>query len=394
MTVAGCGGGGPAGTEPPPWLNAISPGPAPARPAIPSAPTAPLAPEPVTPQRAARFLSQAAFAATDASLAQVQALGYEGWLDEQFGSARTQGHWDWMVAKGYQTTANVNSFAGVDNTLWRKLVGSPDALRQRMVLALSEIFVVSMAGLPVTWRGFLVADYLDRLEQHAFGTYRDLLGAVTLSNAMGVYLNMRGNQKADPATGRQPDENYAREVLQLFSIGVVELNPDGSLRGGLPQESYAPQTISELARVFTGWDFDGFSRTDAAWTRRPMVNLANRHDTGSKTVLGTVIPAGTPADVALDRVLDTIAQHPNVAPFVSRQLIQRLVSSAPSAAYAAGWLRCSTTTARACAAICAPCSRPSCSTRRRGETRWGVTSRVDACSSRWRASFSGREPSD
>ena len=287
----------------------------------------------ITVDQAARFLHQAAFAASDAQIARVQTLGYSAWLDEQFAAPRTQGHFDWMIERGYNTTANVDTFNGTDNTLWRKFIGSPDALRQRMTLALSEIFVISMAGLPVGWRGFLVAAYVDILEAQAFGNYRQLLQEVTLSPAMGVYLNMRGNQKADPATGRLPDENYAREVLQLFSIGLQELRADGTLRDGRAQDTYTQQTIAELARVFTGWEFDGFNRTEPGYTRRPMVNLAARHDNTAKSALGVAIPAGTPAAQALQTALDAIAGHANVAPFISRQLIQRLVTSNPSPAY-------------------------------------------------------------
>lgn len=314
-SLAACGGGGSGASVP----SSASPGS--------STSTA------ITPERAARFLVQAAFAATDAQIARVQAVGYAAWLDEQFAQPRTQSNWDWMDSKGYQVVANVDNFSGFENSLWRKLISSPDALRQRMTLALSEIFVVSLLGLPVAWRGFLAAAYVDTLEANAFGTYRQLLQEVTLSPAMGVYLNMRGNQKADPATGRLPDENYAREVMQLFSIGLVELEADGTLKGGRAQETYNTQTIGTLARVFTGWEFDGLNRTEAGYTRRPMLNLPARHDTGAKTVLGVTIPAGTPAATALQVTLDTLAAHPNVAPFISRQLIQRFVSSAPSPAY-------------------------------------------------------------
>lgn len=276
---------------------------------------------------------QAAFAATDAQIARVQTLGYSAWIDEQFAMPRTLSHWDWMDAKGYQVVANVDNFTGFENSLWRKLISSPDALRQRMTLALSEIFVVSVLGLPVSWRGFLAAGYVDMLEANAFGTYRQLLQDVTLSPAMGVYLNMRGNQKANPATGRVPDENYAREVMQLFSIGLLELETDGTLKGGRAQETYNAQTIGALAQVFTGWDLDGVNRTEAGYTLRPMLNLAARHETAAKTFLGVTVPAGTAAAASLQTALDTLARHPNVAPFISRQLIQRLVSSSPSPAY-------------------------------------------------------------
>jgi len=133
----------------------------------------------ITPARAARFLQQAAFGATDAQIARVQTLGYAAWLDEQFRAPRTASHVEWMLAKGYQDVANIDNFNGVDNTLWRKLISSPDVLRQRVTLALSEIFVISMLGLPVAWRGFLAAAYMDTLETQAFGTYRQLLEAVT-----------------------------------------------------------------------------------------------------------------------------------------------------------------------------------------------------------------------
>ena len=289
-----------------------------------------------TEAEAARFLGQAAFGATDAQIARVQALGYAGWLDEQLAAPRTQSHYDWMLAKGYGSDTNINGFAGADNTLWRKFISSPDVLRQRMTLALSEIFVVSMAGLPVAWRGFITASYADVLEANAFGNYRALLQAVTLSPGMGVYLNMRGNRKADAATGRVPDENYAREVLQLFSLGLIELNSDGSARlgaNGNAVDTYGQDTITGLARVFTGWDYDGFSRADSSHAQRPMVaNVAN-HEPGEKRFLGATVAAGTAPAAALQQALDAIANLANVAPFIARQLIQRLVSSNPSAAY-------------------------------------------------------------
>ena len=304
-----------------------------------SPPAQPPVPAAISRAEAARFLGQAAFAATDTGINRVQALGYAGWLDEQLAAPRSTGHVDWMLARGYADVANLNSFNGTDNTLWRKLIGAPDALRQRVTLALSEIFVVSMAGLPLPWRGFLAAAYMDVLEANAFAPYRDLLGAVTLSPGMGVYLNLRGNQKGDAATGRQPDENYAREVLQLFSIGLVVLAPDGTPRAGPTPgstvDTYDQTTISSLARVFTGWEFDGFNRTEPGYVQRPLVHIASRHDTAAKSFLGTTLAAGTDGVTAMRLALDAIAAHPNVGPFIGRQLIQRLVASQPSAAYVA-----------------------------------------------------------
>ncbi|WP_269531653.1 DUF1800 family protein [Chitinimonas sp. BJYL2] len=327
--LAACGGGGDGGSGSPPPAGGTPPTPTPT-----PAPSPP--PAAITDPDAARFLMQAALAVTDADLAQVKAAGYSGWLDAQFALPRNQGHWDWMIARGYQNDPNnANGFQGTDNTLWRKLISAPDTLRQRMVLALSEIFVVSMTGLPVPWRGFCMAAYVDTLEEYAFGNYRGLLEAVTLSTGMGNYLNMRGNQKED-AKGRVPDENYAREVLQLFSLGLYQLNNDGTVKTGAdgkPLDTYAQADISGLARVFTGWDYTAYDKTKPDFQRRPMSLVASRHSTLDKTFLGVTIPGSTPGVDALKIALDTIANHPNVGPFIGRQLIQRLVTSNPSAAY-------------------------------------------------------------
>ena len=285
---------------------------------------------------AARFLAQAGLAASTADIATLKTQGYAAWLDTQFSTARSQSHFDWMVAKGYAVEGNLYNFNGVDNSIWRKLISSPDPLRQRVVLALSEIFVVSMAGLPVMWRGFVAAAYLDMLEERCFGSFRTLLEGVTLSAAMGTYLNMRGNRKEEPKTGRVPDENYAREVMQLFTIGLLELNADGTPRlgaDGKPIDTYTQAQISELARVFTGWEFDNELQDDPGHARRPMVHIASRFSTGVKKVLNVDIPATADGPTALGIALDTLANHANVGPFIGRQLIQRLVCSNPSSAY-------------------------------------------------------------
>ncbi|KQY81992.1 hypothetical protein ASD35_06755 [Pelomonas sp. Root1444] len=324
--LSACGGGGGGGSDP-------GPGSTPA-----ASPPPPPPPAPPTDAEAARFLAQAGFAATTADIATVKASGYAAWLDAQFALPVTAGHFDWMVERGYAVEANRNSFAGLDNTLWRKFMSAPDTLRQRVVLALSEIFVVSMSGMSVQWRGLMGAAYVDLLEQHAFGNYRELLQAVTLSPAMGVYLAMRGNQKEDTRTGRVPDENYAREVMQLFSIGLVQLNADGAPKlgsDGKPLETYTQAQNTELARVFTGWDYDGVSSTDPAYVRKAMVNNPARFATGAKKVLDVDIPATADGAAAMKTAMDTLANHPNVGPFIGRQLIQRLVASHPSPAYVA-----------------------------------------------------------
>jgi len=290
----------------------------------------------VTPTEAARFLAQAAFGGSAADVAAVQAQGFSGWLTNQMAERRGQSHWDWMVANGYAVAANINNVQGVENTLWRKLMSSSDMVRQRVTLALSEIFVISLDGLPVQWRGMVAANFMDILETHALGNFRQLLEEVTLSPGMGVYLNMRGNQKAD-GKGREPDENYAREVMQLFTIGLVQLNPDGTPKtaGGVPLETYTNDDIRGLARVFTGWDFDRFSASVPDHAGRPMVFTASRHSPEEKKFLGMTLPAGTDGVGELKTALDALFNHPNTGPFIGQQLIQRLVCSNPSPAYVA-----------------------------------------------------------
>ena len=294
---------------------------------------------PTTEPEAARFLGQAGFAASAADLTNVKTAGVARWLEQQFDAPRTQSHYDWLVAKGKGAEANRYSLDGVDATLWRKLIASPDQLRQRVVLALSEIFVVSMNGLPIAWPQFATAGYVDMLEERCFGTFRDLIEGVTLSPAMGVYLAMRGNRKEDAKTGRQPDENYAREVMQLFTIGLNQLNADGTPKmvNGKTVDTYTLQQITDLARVFTGWDFDidsaDVNGLDFSYMKRPMRQNASRFSTGEKKVLDAVVPATADGAAAMKVALDTLSAHPNVGPFIGRQLIQRLVASNPSPAY-------------------------------------------------------------
>lgn len=292
----------------------------------------------ISEREAARFLAQASLGASRAQIARVQTLGYAGWLDEQFALPASGTRWDWLVAKGFDAPTYKTSKAGFDACAWRKLLSAPDTLRQRMTFALSEILVVAIDGLiGAGWKTFAAAAYLDLLEAHCFGNYRALLQQVSTSPAMGQFLTFRGNSKYNPLTGALPDENYAREVLQLFSIGLLQLNQDGTpkLQNGAVQETYGLDDITGLARIFTGWDFD----FDAArgntpdFLRRPMTVNSNRHENGASAFLGTTIPAGLSGQQSLTMALDVIFAHPNVAPFISRQLIQKLVTSNPSAVY-------------------------------------------------------------
>lgn len=331
LALAACGGGG-GGSDP----SAPAPGPAPGPP--PPAPAPP--PPPPSAPEAARFLAQATLGASKADITALQGSSYAAWIDAQFALPRSQGHYDWLVANGYSAEANRNNASGLDNTLWRKFIASPDALRQRVVLALSEICVVSVLGIDTSWRQFAVANYLDILEAHAFGNYRTLLGEISTSPAMGFYLTFRGNNKANTTTGSVPDENYARELMQLFTIGLVELQSNGTPRlvGGAPVETYGQADVSGLARVFTGWNLNTAGYTapfPPDVQRRPMVQTPANHESGSKVFLGTTIAAGTNGVESLRLALDVLFNHPNLPPFVGQQLIQRLVTSNPSPAYVA-----------------------------------------------------------
>ena len=299
---------------------------------------------PPTVAEASRFLAQASMGASRTDIARVQALGFSAWLDEQFAMAPSTSRWDALVAGGYADPSFKNTEGGFDASAWRKLLSSPDTLRQRVTLALSEIFVTAIDSLTGSgWKAFAAANYLDLLEANAFGNHRTLLQQISTNTAMGMFLTFRGSIKGDPVSGALPDENYAREVMQLFTIGLVQLNLDATpqLTGGATTYTYGLSDITGLARVFTGWDFDLAGQSGAVasatpdFVRRPMINYAARYETGAKTFLGTTIPAGVDAVSCLTMALDAIFAHSNVAPFTSRQLIQRLVTSNPSPAYVA-----------------------------------------------------------
>jgi uncharacterized protein (DUF1800 family) len=321
--LSACGGGASSTPTPTP-VPPVVPAPVPATP---------------TPAQASRFLAQASMGATREHIARVQSLGYAGWLDEQFALAPSGTRWDWLVAKGLDALTNKNGEAGADPAIWRKMLSSPDTLRQRVTLALSEITVASVSGFNGGWKAFSAAAYLDLLEGQAFGNYRTLLQQVSTSAPMGEYLTFRGNLKFNASTGALPDENYAREVMQLFTIGLLQLNLDGTpkLAAGAPQETYTLDDITGLARVFTGWNYDlaGSDTNTPEFKRRPMTITASRHESASKTFLGTTIASGTSGEDSLRIALDAIFAHPNVAPFIGRQLILRLVCSNPSPAYVA-----------------------------------------------------------
>ncbi len=296
---------------------------------------------------AARFLGQASMGANRAQINELKTIGNAAWLAKQFAIPLQGTHYDWMASRSDPDTGKPFTHVdfkfnqdGFDASVWRKFLSSPDTLRQRVVLALSEIIVISIDGLDAYWPQFRAANYLDILEKHAFGNYRQLLQAVSTSSAMAQYLTYLGNEKQNPVTGSNPDENYARELLQLFTIGLNQLNIDGTkkLVNGLPVETYNQNDISQLARVFTGWEWDPpyvGDRPEPSFARRPLQQIPDLHETGASTFLGATVAAGLSGEASLTSALNIIFAHPNVAPFISRQLIQRLVTSNPVPAYVA-----------------------------------------------------------
>ena len=284
----------------------------------------------VSSQDAVRLLTQATFGPTLVEMEKVQAMGIEAWIDQQF-QMSGPAHLDYVVQH-----SNGSNRWPRHEIWWSSVVEGEDQLRQRVAFALSQIFVVSDVGRTLSNAQFGVTGFYDQLRDQAFGNYRELLETVTLSPVMGLYLSMLQNAKADPASNTRADENYAREVLQLFSIGLYELNPDGTSQG---QNTFTQDQIEAFARVFTGWNYRDADRWEREFFNSPdllapMEPWEDFHDTGSKELLnGVVSPAGLSARADLELALDNIFNHPNVGPFIGKQLIQRLVTSNPSAAY-------------------------------------------------------------
>ncbi|MEO0368100.1 MAG: DUF1800 family protein [Pseudomonadota bacterium] len=293
---------------------------------------------------ATRFLNQATFGARASDVASVADDDYSKWLLAEFAKRPSLlmphvNYFDSLKnneeAEGFQFTSTTFGF-------WKNSIAGADQLRQRMSFALSQILVVSnfscegLADVPAA-----VGTYIDILNNNAFGNYRDILEAITYSPTMGLFLTFMGNQKENPATGRRPDENYAREILQLFSIGLIRLNMDGTPvldNSDNTIETYDNDDITGLAKVFTGlnradgeeFDFDEYY---AETFLSPMQINESQHSTSAKSFLGLTIPANTRARESIRRALDHIMAHQNVAPFISRQLIQRFTTSHPQPAY-------------------------------------------------------------
>ena len=320
----------------------------------------------ITKAQAFRILEQATFGPTDDDLKAVQTLGTAKWIEQQLNSSSAydsssdshQSHLQRYKAIAkmaepstyssesdfnnnyHGRTSDYQTAAWFDNVLHGK-----DQLRQRVAFALSELIVISGSKQRTRFRGDSLASYYDILAKHAFGNFRNLMGEVSRSPGMGVFLSHQGNKKFNSSSNTHPDENFARELMQLFSIGLWKMNQDGSMvkdSSGDPIASYTQDDVEELAKVMTGYDIKGnskFGKTNRGngeeWAS-PMEFNSSHHEYASKTFLGSNIGAegssnSDPAD--LDQALNIIFQHQNVGPHVGRHLITRLVTSNPSSAY-------------------------------------------------------------
>jgi len=332
LVLSGCGNGGGGAVSRGPALDAAA---------------APVA-SAIAATDAARFLTQATYGVTDAEVSSVQSIGYAGWIANQqtIPQESSQAYVDARLAAMTLTnaTAKLNA-TNFYETFWLNAATGQDQLRERVKFALSEIFVISLADSAVDTRG--AASYYDMLGEDAFANFRTLLQDVTLHPMMGEFLTSLGNQKENTITGQHPDENYAREVMQLMTIGLFRLNPDGSQQldsTGKPIATFGETDVSGIAKVFTGMSYYSPAPTATTffggarnpnWDVTPMTLYNAYHSISEKDFLGQTIPATGTANTAGDLkiALDTLFNHPNVGPFVGRQLIQHLVTSNPSPAY-------------------------------------------------------------
>lgn len=303
------------------------------------------------PQRkeAARLLTQASFGPRANEIEQVAEFlannNVTAWIDAQVNKPITL---HYPVAEQLSSDNEVLSGAS-DRPMrmdawWRASLLGEDQLRQRIAFALSQLFVISENSQLGNFQ-IEIANYYDLLLGHAFGNYRELMEDVTKSPVMGLYLSMMGNEKPQPDLNIRPDENFARELMQLFTIGLNEMNIDGSLKLDLQGQAiptYNQETIEAYAHVFTGWHFAG--KTELNWNfffanydfLTPMELVDSFHDQDSKILLnGYMVPSGTQGETALDIALDSLFMHPNMPPFVAKHMIQHLVTSNPSSEYVA-----------------------------------------------------------
>ncbi len=312
---------------------------------------------------AVRFLEQATFGPTPTEVNNLLTTTPADWITAQMALPYTPNFLNYVWGKyaqgdAYRPRGSNYNPGWIAQTFWERAANANDQLRQRTAFALHQIFMVSQADSNQYYQARAYANYVDLLHKHAFGNFRNLLEDMALSPSMGIYLSHIRNRKEDPATGRMPDENFAREVMQLFTIGLYELNTDGTLKldgNGNPIETYTNADILAMAKVFTGWSWaypdsqmneqnflwaspSTTQSNDPGYDVLPMKAYADYHSMVEKKLFTgkawtTTLPAGSSAQADLKGALDTLFKHPNVGPFIGRQLIQHLVSSNPSPAY-------------------------------------------------------------
>src|SRR5580704_10773134 len=285
---------------------------------------------------AARFLDQTTWGPTPGSIAQLQQMGMGNWLNAQF-ALKTSDIPDQPVLN---SSGKPNrDLRPVQAAFFQNTVTGQDQLRQRVAFALSQMWVVSFSGVPVA---YAFPPYWRIFRDNAFGNYRDLIRAVTLSPAMGRYLNMANNNKANPAKNTSANENYARELMQLLTLGLTQLNPDGTPVLGqknVPFPTYDQTVVTNMAKVVTGWTYPTVpgatpKKNNPEYFFGQMFAVEAEHDTTAKAIFGNVtIPAGQTAEQDLESVLDALMAQNTMAPFVCTQLIQHLVTSNPSPQY-------------------------------------------------------------
>ncbi|HDY7659199.1 TPA: DUF1800 domain-containing protein [Vibrio vulnificus] len=298
--------------------------------------SSPAEPSRLEPNQRYDLLYRATFGPTPNSYQQMASVGYQSWLDQQFSMPPS---FHLPLLQSYVIEGDTPTQSDRVAVWWHQANHAPDQLRQRVAFALSEIFVVSRYGASLNGRAQELTHYYDMLLEHAFGNYRDLLEAVTRHPVMGDYLSMMANQHADPQKNRFPDENYAREVMQLFSIGLYQLNQDGTplLNNGALLPTYSQDDIENLARVFTGWHLA--DKSNGSWTSKQgdwfqaMAPYADKHDSDEKFVMGERFPAGQSIEQDMAQAMAMLTNHANTGPFIARLLIQRLVTSNPSPQY-------------------------------------------------------------
>lgn len=303
---------------------------------------------------ASRLLHQATFGARTGDIDAVLGRGINGWFNDQFTAPTSQYTPQdyWPVARPDDCINNTSapltatSYCQRDNyslfqpqrQFFAQALTGPDQLRQRMAWTWSQLFVISGTSVG---QAYGMLDYQQMLRDNAFANFRTLMERVTLHPAMGRFLNMANNQKPNATTGVQPNENYARELMQLFTLGLFQLNLDGSVKrdgSGTPLPTYGQDDVRALARVFTGWTYPTVAGVTPATQNRTnlkgvMEERASTHDFSAQTLLGATVAGTLTQSQQLSTALDIVFNHPNVAPFVSRFLIQHLVTGDPSPGY-------------------------------------------------------------